>query len=370
MLLEYFKFFLLTIFSISVIIWVLQAVNFMDFIVEDGHGLFVYLNFTILNFPRIFSKIFTFAIFFSFFYILLKYEDKNELVIFWNIGIHKITFIRFFIKISYLFLIAHLLLNTLVVPKSQDLARSFLRASDLDFFEGIIKPKKFITATKDLTIFVDDKKENGNLVNIFLKENNAKDFQIIFAKTGRFEKRGNRKILVLFNGQTINKQNNTLSGFEFTQSDFNLSKFNSITITSPKTQENSTVELIKCIQVLNKMKSTQVSRTKSFNFDNCKLNNLKNILKELHKRMVSPFYNTLLIMIALILILRSKNEHTFRFYKIKIFILGVSIIIFSEIILKFINTDTHNNIIIVLIPFILMFLLYAYYMKKLKVRWL
>ena len=39
------KFFLLTIFTISTIIWVLQAVNYLDFVIEDGHGFFVYFNY-------------------------------------------------------------------------------------------------------------------------------------------------------------------------------------------------------------------------------------------------------------------------------------------------------------------------------------
>jgi lipopolysaccharide export system permease protein len=32
---------------------------------------------------------------------------------------------------------------SIVVPKSQELARSKLRTSDIDYFEGLIKPKKF-----------------------------------------------------------------------------------------------------------------------------------------------------------------------------------------------------------------------------------
>ena len=68
------KFFLITIFTVSLIIWVLQAVNYLDFVIEDGHGFFVYFNYTLFSFPKILSRIFPFAIFLSFSYILLKYE--------------------------------------------------------------------------------------------------------------------------------------------------------------------------------------------------------------------------------------------------------------------------------------------------------
>ncbi len=61
---DYFKFFLLSILSISTIIWVLQAVNYLDFVIEDGHGFLVYLKYTLYSFPRIISRIFPFIVFF------------------------------------------------------------------------------------------------------------------------------------------------------------------------------------------------------------------------------------------------------------------------------------------------------------------
>tara|TARA_B100000787_G_scaffold120705_1_gene90686 strand:+ start:1063 stop:2196 length:1134 start_codon:yes stop_codon:yes gene_type:complete len=361
------KFFVLTIFSIATIVWVMQAVNFLDFIVEDGHGFLVYINYTLLSYPKIFSKIFLFVFFFSICYVLIKYENKNELIIFWSTGIHKIKFINFFIKFSFLFVLINLILNSVIVPKTQDLGRSFIRASNLDLYEGIIKPKKFITATKDLTIFVDKKTVTGELVNIFLKENSPNNnFRIIFAKTGKFEMRGDRKILVLNNGKTINNQNNTLSGFEFSKSDFNLSKFNSKTISTRKTQENSTFELLRCVMNLKKISLLSIDNTKFVNFDNCKISNQKNINKEIYKRLIIPFYNLFLMMIALLLILKSKSDNSFKLYKFKVYIFGFLSIILSEIALDFVNADIYKNIYIICLPFILFFLIYIYFKRVLK----
>ena len=140
--LDYTSFFLLILFTISVIIWVLQAVNYLDFVTEDGHGFLVYFNYTLLSFPKILSKIFPFAVFLAFTYIILKYENKNELVIFWNFGVKKIDFINFFIKLSFGFVLISILLNALITPYMQDKARSFIRSSDLDFFRKYIKTKK------------------------------------------------------------------------------------------------------------------------------------------------------------------------------------------------------------------------------------
>ena len=361
------KFFLLTILTISLIIWVLQAVNYLDFVIEDGHGFFVYFKYTLLNLPKIIGKLFQFAVFFSFAYILTKYENKNELIIFWNHGIAKIQFINFFIKLSFIFVVLNLLLNTLIIPASQDKARSFIRTSDLDFFESMLKPKKFIDAIKNLTIYFEKKNELGHLEKIFLKDNsNGKNFQITFAKIGKFEDRGNKRILVLYDGATLNNQDGNLSKFNFSKTDYNISKFNSKTIGATKTQENSTAQLLRCLLILEKEKHIEKDFNKIFSFQNCRLANMTNIYQEIYKRLITPFYNILLIMIALLLIMKSKNTINFRLYKIKIYIAGFIAVIFLETSLKFITSALLKNLLVASIPLLLFFVFYLYFFNKLK----
>jgi lipopolysaccharide export system permease protein len=360
-------FFLITIFTVSLIIWVLQAVNYLDFVIEDGHGFFVYFKYTLLNLPKIIGKLFPFAVFFSFAYILTKYENKNELIIFWNHGIDKIQFINFLIKLSFAFVVLNLLLNSLIIPASQDKARSFIRTSDLDFFESMLKPKKFIDVMKNLTIYFEKKNELGQLEKIFLKDNsNGENFQITFAKIGKFEERGNKRILVLYDGATLNNQDGNLSKFNFSKTDYNISKFNSKSIGTTKIQENSTIELLRCLLILEKKKNIEKDLNKIFSFQNCRLGNLKNIYQEIYKRVITPFYNVLLIMIALLLIIKSKDTINFRLYKIKIYIIGFIAVIFLETSLKFITSTLLQNLIVVCIPLLLSFTLYLYFYNKLK----
>ena len=125
LLIDCLIFFLITLFSASIIIWVFQAVNFLDIIVEDGRDYLVYINFSLLNFPKILTKVIPFILFFSFLYIIAKYELKNELIIFWNFGVNKIELVNFFIKFSLLIMIIQILLTALVVPKTQDFIRIF-----------------------------------------------------------------------------------------------------------------------------------------------------------------------------------------------------------------------------------------------------
>ena len=87
---DYLRFFIIALVISSLIIWVFQAVNYLDIMIEDGRDYIVYIYYSLLNFPKIISKLFSFVLFFSLFYLITKYENDNELIIFWNFGVNKI----------------------------------------------------------------------------------------------------------------------------------------------------------------------------------------------------------------------------------------------------------------------------------------
>ena len=362
---DYTSFFLLILFTISIIIWVLQAVNFLDLVTEDGHGFLVYFQYTLHNFPKILSRIFPFAVFLAFTYIILKYENKNELVIFWNFGVKKIDFINFFIKFSFGFVLISMLLNALITPYMQDKARSFIRTSDLDFFESILKPKKFIDIIENLTIYFEEKDENGKFKNIFLNDKSNQSSQITFAKRGKIEIRDNKKVLVLEEGETIKEINGRISKFKFSKTDFNISKFTTKTTLTKKIQETSTKDLINCLIIFHKP-SNKINFSKIILDRNCGADNLENIHQELYSRLIKPIYITFLMTISLLLILKSKNNHLFNSIKINVYLLGFLSIVFLELSTKLINTNLIHNLFFMILPILFILTIYIFFLKFLK----
>ena len=359
------NFLILVAFTISIIIWVLQAVNYLDFVIEDGHGFLVYFKYTLLSFPKIISRIFPFAIFLAFSYILLKYENKNELVIFWSFGIKKINFINFFIKFSLWFVLFSLLLNAVITPFTQDKARSFIRSSNLDFFESILKPKKFIDVVGNLTIYFDEKNKNGELINIFLNEKiNSNNLQTTSAKSATVHVKNNIKILTLYDGKSINVVNGKISEFKFSKTDYNISKFSSNTIMHQKTQEVATIDLIRCSLFFNDL----IKNKKVIEINNCISSNLENIYKELYSRLIKPLYITFLISISLLLIFKSKSDHAFNINKYKIYLFAFLFMIFLESSSKFISINMTQNLFLSILPIFFALFIYLYFLMKLKVN--
>ena len=137
-------FFLLVSLSLSLITWIIQSVNYLDFISKDGHGFKVYFSFILLNFPKVFSKIIIFSFFVSLFFVINKYQTNNEILIFWINGIGKVKLINFIIKISILLTILQIIFVYFLIPKTQDYSRDFIRSSNIDMFTSLINEKKFI----------------------------------------------------------------------------------------------------------------------------------------------------------------------------------------------------------------------------------
>ena len=358
-------FFTITLFSSSIIIWIFQAVNFLDIIVEDGRNYLVYLNFSLLNFPKVISKLVPFILFFSFLYVIGKYELKNELIIFWNFGINKIDLINFFIKFSFLIMIFQIFLTAIIVPKSQDLARSFLRGSSINYLENFIKPRVFNDAVKNLTIYSNSKDEAGNLKEIYLKKGSGDNFQITFAKEGKFKKLGKNQFLELNFGETISVINDKITNFKFKKTDFNLSNFEDNITTYKKTQEVATMNLIRCYH--NLMDLDYLNIDENFEVENCRTENIDNILKELYKRLIIPLYIPVLILVSLLLIFKSKENINYPKYRIFIFMIGFITIILSEMTIRLINEDFLKNIKFFIIPIILVLSLYSNYFFRFKV---
>ena len=353
-LLDCLTFFSITLFSASIIIWVFQAVNFLDIMIEDGRDYLVYINYSLLNFPKIITKVLPFVFFFSFFYVITRYEVNNELMIFWNFGINKFQFINFFFKFSIIVAIIQSILLSAIVPKAQDTARSFIRTSSVNTIDSFIKVKKFNDTIKGLTIYSDKKDKKGNLENIYLK----KDNQITYAKKGKLVQKNNIQILELYEGETIRVNENRITNFKFSKSDFNFQNLETNTTTYIKTQEVSTMKLIKCYFKLQNLNLFNLNLD-DIVIENCLFENLDNVNKEIYKRLIVPFYLPVLMLILLFVTLKSKENINYLKFKTVIFLFGMVILISSEVSLRFIKKDLIENIVIIIIPLLLVLFLYS-----------
>ena len=270
--------------------------------------------------------------------------------------------LSFHLKYSFFFLILNFIFTLFIVPLSQDKARSYIRDSNIDYLPLLIKPKKFIDTVEKLTIY-SDKKDKNTLENIIIKDSFSKSkSKIIFSKKGYFTQKNDNNFLILTDGKILNINNGKTNAFDFNQTQINLSKYSSKSIKTPKLQEVNTVSLFECLVFTDKVTTVSGDRLK---FNCNKTISLKNkITQELFTRVFKPFYIPLLALICGFLLIKSKNSQGFQSYKLKIFVLGVVIISFSEISTKFYSLNFIKSLLIVLVPLILFILFYSHFKKQ------
>ena len=351
-------------FSLGLIVWIVQAVNYLDFVIGEGHNFKIYFYYNLFNFPKIIHRILPFVFAISIFFELLKYEKNNELLIFWTNGVSKKKFISNLIKFTLIVTLIQIFIGNLVSPSSQYKARGFLKDSNMDFLPNLINQGKFIDTVSGLTIFINEKTEDNSFKNIYIQEGELFNFketsnQIIYAQEG-FLIDDNKKLFRLLNGKIISTNDNKLISFQFDKIDYDLSKFSSKTIKVPKIQELSSIKIMKC--------SLSLMSDENYvdEIFTCELGKLKNLNQELYKRFIKPLYLPLLTLICCFLLTISKEQNNYTINSIKVFLFVFLILVISETLMRYAEGSKIHLFSLICLPILFYYITYNFLIKKIK----
>jgi len=380
---EFLYYFIVVLFSLISVVWIVQAVNFLDLIIEDGHALGVYFSYSLLTLPKIITRLFPFCFLIAVILTILKLEKDNELIVFWTSGLNKIKIVNFIFLISVLVMLVQLLMANTLSPTSLNMSRSILKNSSLDFFPSLIKEKQFNDTVEDVTFFVEKKSADGSFENIFIRDHgkilsdqNTKSSSI-FAKTGFIQQNQSSRYLILYNG-TIQKESNNgkINFLKFDKTTLNIKDLVGKTITQPKIQENTTLRLFLCSTGFDPDSAIQTSNLRLVylknylknkvikNSHNCSTNN-KNITIELNRRFGMPLYIPILALISCFL-LSSRKEHKMNnYYKYIYFLIGFFILMFAEISIRYSGLENYR-LLYYLLPILSIPIIYLFLLKNFK----
>ena len=121
----------------------------------------------------------------------------------------------------------------------------------------------------------------------------------------------------------------------------------------------NSLNLLKCINLIDKFENEYNNNQKIF-FAGCNTEIAVAILEEFLKRFFSPIFIILIGLCSSLVIMSSKHE---KFYKLKntlFFFMGITLIIISEISLRYSGLSIKSMIIYFLIPLILYTAIYSF----------
>ena len=362
--LELSKYFFIVLFTFTAIVWAVQAVNYLDLIVDDGHAVTIYLGYSLLNISKILTKFIPLSFLLALFLTILKLEDESEFMILWTAGLNKIRVVNFFLCVSFIVTFIQITLASFINPEVLNYSRSLIRSSNLDFISSMIKTNQFNDTVEGLTIYVEEKDENDLMKNIFIRDDkkvlkgldSPKDSGniTIFAEKGKIEKR-DKSYLALENGviQTENKSKE-IQSINFKKTSLLLQGMKTKSITQPKLQETSSIILMECLFKKDMEKKLL----------NCAKKSKLDALSEFNRRFGMPLYIPYVAVLCSFLLIGRNDSKRKHLYKYFYFGIAFTSLVMAEILVRYSGKSLNYSLIYYLIPILSVPLLYLILFRK------
>ena len=358
---EFLRYFIITLFALSAIVWTIQAVNYLDLVSEDGHAFTIYFFYSLLTLSKVLTKLIPFCFLIATVLTVSKLEKDNELMVLWTSGLNKIHIANFLFTISLLVMLVQLLFTTAINPNLLYSSRMLLKNSELQFIPSLLKERQFNDTVEGLTIFVDKKDDNQTFKNIFIRDDGKILSEIggasstIFAKYGYIN--NYEKNFILHDGSIQRlKEDGTINVFKFDKTILNLSGITTKSIIELKMQETSTIKILLCM------------KSKDINIHNCNIDkkSLMDNKIEINKRFGMPFYIPLIALICSFLLTSRKDKKIYNYKKYIYFFIGFIILAFAEILVRYSGISWTHSIIYYSLPIALGPLLYFALIRTFK----
>ena len=358
---EIIKNFITILLTFTVIAWTVRSVNFLDLMIEDGYSAIIYFKYTLLNITTILTRFVPLSFLLSLIISIAKFERQQELLILWTTGLNKMKIVNVFFLIAILIMFAQIILGLIINPFFLNKSRSLLRETEMIHANSILKSSDFSDSFEGVTFYIDKKKPDGRLINIFIKDTGGV-FNTIAAEAGTsknttiFANEGiieNSK-LILFDGtiQSLGK-NSKIKNIYFKKTELSISNFSNRTIKQTKIQETSSRVLFQCL----KSKNEKNIRNCSFKKNN------KEVTEAILRRAGMPLYIPLITIMASFLLVHRKEKKYNYIKKYIIFSFAFIVLVFAEIFLKYTGVSLINVYLYLLTPLVL-FLIFYFLLSK------
>lgn len=271
--------------ALTGIIWLTQALRFIDFIVNRGLAIGDFIYITSLLFPSLLSLLIPAALFLAIIFTYHKLLADSELIVLRSVGLSRWQLARPALVVGALatafgYLLS-LYLQPLATRQFNDM-RAFLRDN---YTSVLLQEKVFNTPVHGLTVFVRSRDEDGNLEGILVHDNREMEKPItMMAERGRLMQGPAGPQFYLEKGIRQERRQGRVSWLNFDQYTLDVSFYTgSLKERERKMDEQYLAELFDP-SIRNEQKRRQA-------------------LAEGHQRIVWPLYNLALALLALTLML-------------------------------------------------------------------
>lgn len=305
---------LLITFSLTSIVWLTQALRFIDFIVNQGVSITVFLHLTLLLVPSLMLMILPPALFCSVLFVYNKLTADSELVVMQAMGLSRWRLAAPALEIAALgAVLAYgiaLYLQPVSYTQFKDM-QSFLRNN---YVSIMLQDGVFSNPVEGLTVFIRERDKEGILHGILVHDNRQPDTSVtMMAEEGSLVQTPQGPRFLLSNGNRQEMNNGRLSLLNFESYTLDISFYTDAMGTrKPDTQEMFLPQLL------------------ADSNDATPQENMKR-RAEAHQRLIWPAYSVTLTLIALATLLSGQFNRRGQWQRIALAVAMVTLLVFASV---------------------------------------
>ena len=187
--------------SLTLLIWVTQALREIDLMTNQGQAILVFVGMTGLLIPVLVLIIAPIALMVAVTYTLNKLNADSEMVVMSAAGISPWRLFVPFVLVALVVSLMVAVIGAYLGPKGLRELRTWAAQLRADLVSTIIKPGRFTTIERGLTFHIRERRPNGQLIGILIDDRrDPKERATFLAERGEILENDSGTFLVLESG--------------------------------------------------------------------------------------------------------------------------------------------------------------------------
>jgi lipopolysaccharide export system permease protein len=193
--------FLVVLVSLTAVIWVTQALHDFDLVTNQGQTILAFVGITGLIIPLLVLVIAPIALVIAIAHVLNKLSTDSEIIVMNAAGMSPWLLFRAFMIVALVVSIGVAAISAYFAPKGLRMLRDWLTEVRANVVSNIVQPGRFTQLESNVTIYIRERRPNGQLAGIFLddRRNHAERITVT-AELGELLDNDKGTFLVLKNG--------------------------------------------------------------------------------------------------------------------------------------------------------------------------
>ena|SRR5580704_6149818 len=193
--------FLITVITLTVVIWFTQAMRDFDLITSERQTIFVFIGITGMIVPLLVMIIAPIALMVAAGHVLNRLGSDSEIIVMNAAGVSPWRLLRPYLAVAILVSILVGVIAAYVSPRSLRELRDWSEQVRADILTNIVQPGRFTNVSGNLTFHIADRRPNGLLQGIFVDDRRDANEQATYlAEEGEIVKNEKGSFLILERG--------------------------------------------------------------------------------------------------------------------------------------------------------------------------